>query len=137
MALYYDDLNKLARQLTHINRWWPSVGGRGHGTIGRLPVSVDPDDQPGAWRSEAGVTLSAIASIGGDWRGMWELDFDPQNMPETEQDFWDWVNSHIFIRMDNPETTVPPPDDPASGKLFLPMVLRARWVTKPCPYIVC
>ena len=135
--LNYEELDALAKSITSITRWRAPFDGRGNGRLQQLhPVIVDPKyDQPSVERSEVGVSLYVTASVGMGWRGTWVLDFDPDKMPETEADFWAWLNSHIFIRLDLPETTVPPPSDPASAMLYLPTALRARWTTARCPYL--
>lgn len=139
-VLGYEELTRLARRITQINRWRAPYVGVTINRPGKLDtisaVIKYEEDYGSAEHSPLGVSLYINADIGMGWSGMWVLSFDPELMPASEEEFWAWVNGHIFIRYDSPETTVPLPDDPLSSMLYIPDALAATWILKPCPYLM-
>ena len=135
--LDYIQLNLLAQQIKEINIYVPPFEGsfykRGE-RIGKAAVKQEVGAVE-VFRSELGVTISVLADVGWGWSGLWAMTFDPDQQPETEEDFWKYLEEHIFIREDFPEKTVPPPDSPLAKMLYIPQTLTARWILKSNPYL--
>jgi hypothetical protein len=64
------------------------------------------------------------------------LDLDESNMPENDQALLDYLNTHLFIRLDYPEKTVPPKTSPHVAEVLPKTILRATWFLEKCPLLV-
>lgn len=122
--LTYDDMNSHMADVETIYVW------RSFGGVCEVVIQHAEHEGPYVYHSDVGITVQAFCRVGfAGWGTNWRLDLDPDNMPQALSDFDDWLNNHIFIRLDNPENTVPPFGHPDFKWVYLPTAFRASWMT--------
>lgn len=121
----------------YIWRWCPPIGNwnvNNHGRVISIPVLKGESDNPPAIYWEDSLTMYVTAPIGDGWSSVWFLNFNPNQIPTNGDELKKYLDTHIFIRQDYPEKTVPPPADKHAYMLYIPMTAKCCWMLNDNPY---
>lgn len=121
-----------------VKRWSPPIGEwsiHNQGRIIDIPVLYNIEDFLPVIYEEGTIRMSVLAPIGDGWSSLWFMDFNPKLLPQNATDLNNYLQTHIFIRDDYPEKTVPPPQDKYAHMLYIPMTRSCCWMLEKNPYL--